>query len=184
VYEDAGSPETTIDEESKTNPISPYGKSKLIMEQKIREFVEANKINCIIFRFFNIYGVGQSAEYAGVISKFAEQIRKNMPLIIFGDGHQTRDFVAIEDVVNLITRLISSNIEKRGEIYNVGCGDSISILELANLMKKLSKRQLETKFESNREGEIEYSEASIKKSQEELNYIPRVKLSQGLMKFF
>ena len=184
VYGNNNNPNHISIENDNTHPISPYGESKLRMEEKIIDFSNNYKMNSIIFRLFNVYGEGQSVEYAGVISKFAEQIRKNMPLIIFGDGHQTRDFVAIEDVVNLITRLISSNIEKRGEIYNVGCGDSISILELANLMKKLSKRQLETKFESNREGEIEYSEASIKKSQEELNYIPRVKLSQGLMKFF
>jgi len=96
------SPDVKLTEESETNPISPYGESKLKMEQEIREFTSKHDINCVILRFFNIFGVGQSKEYAGVISKFIEKIRQDRPLEIFGDGMQTRDFVAIKDVVNSI----------------------------------------------------------------------------------
>ena len=61
-----------LNERSKTNPISPYGESKVKMEQEIREFDSKHSINCIILRFFNIYGICQSSEYAGVITKFIE----------------------------------------------------------------------------------------------------------------
>jgi len=170
-------------ENEDTHTISPYGESKQIMEEKIIDFSNKYNLDSIIFRLFNVYGEGQSAEYAGVISKFVECSKKNIPLTIFGDGKQTRDFVAIEDVVNLITKLISSDFEKRGEIYNVGSGKSTSILELANLIKKLSNKELEIKFKKKRIGEIEHSIASIKKAKEELNYDPKIKLSQGLREF-
>ena len=98
-----GDQQNKIKEESTLNPISPYGESKIGMEEKIKEFCTENKINYIILRFFNIYGKGQSKEYAGVITKFLEQIKKNEDLKIFGDGLQTRDFVAIDDIINSIS---------------------------------------------------------------------------------
>ena len=102
-----GSPNVKLTEESKTNPISPYGESKVMMEQEVEKFVSEHEINCIILRFFNIYGIGQSDEYAGVITKFMKRIVQDRPLEIFGDGLQTRDFVGIADVINSIHNSIS-----------------------------------------------------------------------------
>ena len=80
------SPDVRSTEKSETNPISPYGKNKVKMEQEIREFESKHDIDCIILRFFNIYGIGQSLEYAGVITKFMKRITQEKPLEIFGDG--------------------------------------------------------------------------------------------------
>ncbi|AFS80029.1 NAD-dependent epimerase/dehydratase [Candidatus Nitrosopumilus koreensis AR1] len=170
-------------ESENIHPISPYGKSKQKMEEKIINFSKNYDFDSKIFRLFNVYGEGQSPEYAGVISKFVECSKKKLPLTIFGDGKQTRDFVAIEDVVNLFVKVISLDSKKNGEIYNVASGKYTSILELANLIKKLSNKELEIKFEKKRIGEIDHSTASIKKAKEELDYEPKIELSQGIRKF-
>lgn len=157
------------------NPISPYGESKLKMEQEIKEFEEKNNINCIIFRFFNIYGVGQTSEYAGVITKFLERIKQDKPLEIFGDGQQTRDFVAIEDVVNLICNSLSN---RKSGIYNIASGKSITIEKLAKQMILLSGKKLDIKYAPSKDGEIKYSQADISLAKNEIGYLPKFKLEK------
>ena len=160
-------PKIKLKENTKTNPISPYGKSKLVMEQEIRK----NNIDCIILRFFNIFGIGQTPEYAGVITKFIEMISTNKPLEIFGDGMQTRDFVSINDVVESIYDAI-----KNGEngTYNIASGKAITINELAEFMISLSKKDLEIHHISEKHGNIRYSEADISLAKSEIKYVPKL----------
>jgi len=182
VYDDAGSSKTILYEKSKKNPSSPYGKSKLKMEEKTKEFVETNKMNCVIFRFFNIYGIGQSDEYAGVITKFASNILNNKPLVIYGDGLQTRDFVSIEDVVSTINSAIPIS-GKYGQIYNIGSGKNTTIKNLADMMIKISDSKQNIEFSDTKEGEIRFSHASIKRAKNELGYLPQITLEEGIKKF-
>ena len=107
--------EMPLTEESTKNPISPYGKSKLIMEEKILEFSKQNDLNSMILRFFNLYGTGQSPQYAGVITKFLEKIKKNMNLEIYGNGEQTRDFIHIDDVTRCFD-LAMKNIDGKNSL--------------------------------------------------------------------
>ena len=164
-------PKIKLKENTKTNPISPYGKSKLVMEQEIRK----NNIDCIILRFFNIFGIGQTSEYAGVITKFIEMISTNKPLEIFGDGMQTRDFVSINDVVESIYDAI-----KNGEngTYNIASGKAITINELAEFMISLSKKDLEIHHISEKHGNIRYSEADISLAKSEIKYVPKLGLNE------
>ena len=175
-------PDIKLTEESETNPISPYGESKLKMEQKIREFTSKHNIDCVILRFFNIYGIGQSDEYAGVISKFANCIKHNIPLTIYGNGNQTRDFVAIEDIVNLICRIVTLRLEKRFNVYNIG-NEKSTIFDLANLMIESSGKNIEIIFKERKQGEIIHSAASIDKAKENLGYNPEICLKKGIEKF-
>jgi UDP-glucose 4-epimerase len=179
VYDDAGSSEILLNEEFKKNPISPYGKSKMIMEEKVKDFVKKNKMNCIIFRFFNIYGIGQSDEYAGVITKFAVKIPNNQPLVIYGDGFQTRDFVSIDDVISVINSAISVS-GKYGVAYNIGNGNSVTIKELAELMLKVSDKKLKIEFLKPKNGEIKFSQTLIEKAKKELGYLPQISLEEGI----
>ena len=164
-------PKIKLKENTKTNPISPYGKSKLVMEQEIRK----NNIDCIILRFFNIFGIGQTPEYAGVITKFIEMISTNKPLEIFGDGMQTRDFVSINDVVESIYDAI-----KNGEngTYNIASGKAITINELAKFMISLSRKDLEIHHISEKHGNIRYSEADISLAKSEIKYVPKLGLNE------
>ena len=164
-------PKIKLKENTKTNPISPYGKSKLVMEQEIRK----NNINCIILRFFNIFGIGQTPEYAGVITKFIEMISTNKPLKIFGDGMQTRDFVSINNVVESIYDAIKNG--KNGT-YNIASGKAITINELAEFMISLSRKDLEIHHISEKHGDIRYSEADISLAKSEIKYVPKLGLNE------
>jgi len=161
-----------LKENTKTSPISPYGKSKLKMEQEIEK---NNKIDCIILRFFNIFGIGQIPEYAGVITKFIEMISSNKPLEIFGDGMQTRDFVSINDVVESIYDAIKNG--KNGT-YNIASGKTITINELAEFMMSLSGKNLEIRHISEKHGDIRFSEADISLAKSKIGYVPKLGLNE------
>jgi UDP-glucose 4-epimerase len=170
-----GTSNVKLMEESDTNPISPYGESKVQMEQEIRDFVSKHDINCIILRFFNIYGVGQSDEYAGVITKFIEKIVHNKPLEIFGDGFQVRDFVAIEDIISSIHNTISYS---KSGTYNIASGKAITINNLAEEMILSSGKKLKIHYTTARKGDIKYSQADISLAKKEIEYSPKFGLDK------
>jgi len=172
-----------LDETTRPNPVSPYGESKLQMEKKIHELTLANNINSIILRFFNIYGVGQSNEYAGVITKFFEKIKQNKPIEIFGDGKQKRDFIYINDATEAIMKSIKNIDNKKGEIYNIASGKSITILELAKTILKISnKSETEIIFSKPKKNDIKISQTSIEKAKKELSFFTQTELTTGLSK--
>jgi len=174
-----------ISENNKTNPSSPYGESKLKMEEYIQSFSKKHNINSIILRIFNVYGKGQSPEYAGVITKFLNKISKNQSLEVFGDGLQTRDFVSIHDVVESIFFAISKIEGKQGAIFNIGSGKSVSINELAKHMISISNKNLDIKH-GEEKNEIRFSQANISLAKKVLNYNPKIEFKNGindLMKF-
>lgn len=168
-----------LTEKLKINPISPYGESKIKMEEEVKKFATKNEINHIILRFFNIYGIGQSDEYAGVITKFLERIRNNEDLKIFGDGRQTRDFVSIQDVINSIHNAMSYN---KNKVFNIASGRTITIKELAELMILLSKKKLDINYLPPKKGDIRYSEADISLANKNLGYVPKIELKDGIKK--
>ena len=165
-----------LKEETKKKPISPYGESKMKMEEEIKK---NNEMNCIILRFFNIYGIGQTSEYAGVITKFLEKIKKNQSLTITGDGTQIRDFVSISDVICSINDAIGYN---KSGIFNIASGNKITINELANLMIELSGKKLDIKNMADKQGEIKYSKANILLAKQKLGYVSKINLKEGIKK--
>ena len=180
VYKEC-SMEDKLTEKSQTNPISPYGESKLLIEKEIEKNIVGNNINCVILRFFNIYGLGQTSDYAGVITKFIENIKAKKSLIIHGDGKQERDFIYIEDIINAINLSMKKCDGKKGEIYNVASGKSISVLDLAKLLIKISNEKIDLKFVDSRSGDIRISRASIEKISKELDFKILNKLENGLL---
>ena len=169
-----------INDNSKTESLSPYAESKLVMEKYIKTFVIKHDINAITLRFFNVYGKGQSVEYAGVITKFMEKISKNEPLEIFGDGLQTRDFVAVQDIIESIHNGISRLEGKRGSIFNIGSGKRITIKSLADLMISLSGKKLDIKNSEPQKGDVKYSWADISHAKKELDYNPKIGIKEGI----
>ena len=174
-----GNEKYKITEQTKLNAISPYGESKIEMEKEIIKFCSNNQINYVILRFFNIYGLNQSMEYAGVITKFLEKIEKSENLIIFGDGMQTRDFVAIEDIINSIHNAIEYT---ENGIFNIASGEKITIKELAKLMILLSNKTLGIEYVKAKKGDIKYSEADIQLAKNYLNYFSKIELKDGIKK--
>ena len=125
-------------------------------------------------------GKGQSSEYAGIITKFAENIRNQESLVIYGDGLQTRDFVSVVDVVDSIKLAIEKISEKREAVYNIASGKSITIQELAKLMLSISGKILEVRNVEPKKGEVRFSKVSIELAKSQLWYEPKMILEDGI----
>ena len=184
VYGELNDHSQILTEEPKTDSLSPYGESKLTMERVIRKNSKDYNTNSIILRLFNVYGFGQTNEYAGVISKFANNIKENKPLEIFGDGYQTRDFVAVQDVVNSIFNSIECLKGKRGNVYNIANGKYVTIKDLANTMILVSGKNIGVKYFPPKKGDIRHSQASINLAKMDLGYNPTYSLKKGIEELF
>ena len=166
IYENS---DNSVNETSNTKPLSPYGQSKLDMEN----ITIQSKINYSILRLFNVYGNGQTN---GVIANFRKNISENISLTIFGNGNAIRDFIHIDDVIDGIIL----SMESKSGIYNIASGDGTSINQLAKLFIQLSGKNSEIIYKSARKGEIIYSVANITKSNNELGFYPKISLGVGL----
>ena len=169
-----------LDEVSPVEPQSPYGESKLEMENKIIDFTSIHNIDATILRFFNVFGIGQSLEYAGVVTKFKENIQNNCPLVILGDGAITRDFIHVDDVVDAI---ILSTSHSKNSIYNIASGISTSISDLAKIMISISGKDIKILYHPSRSGDILFSSADISLAKETLKFMPKISLKSGLEEF-
>ena len=171
-----------ISENSPTVPISPYGVSKLVMEYYMRIFSKFYDMNCVSLRLFNVYGEGQSSAYAGVITKFIESVNHSKPLVIFGDGYTTRDFVSVHDVVNAFENTIKRIGGKRGNVYNIASGKYTTINELAKMILSISGKRLGIRHAKPRKGDIQTSRPLITRAKKDLLYHPKIELQKGLKK--
>lgn len=126
-------------EDKKPNPTSPYGFSKLMGEMYCKEYAKVYEMETVWMRYFNVYGPRQDphSTYAGVIAKFTHNMEYNLPLVIFGDGTQTRDYVHVQDIVkaNLILGICDKEYIQ-GEVFNIATEKSTSVLELVNALKQ------------------------------------------------
>ena len=169
--------ETPITEDAERNPISPYGKTKLEDEYLVEKYSKLNT-EIIGLRYFNIFGKGQTIEYAGVITKFLDRINEGKSPIIFGDGSQIRDFIHVSDVAK--ANLMAMNSKSSNLIANIGTGNAISILELANMIINTSGLKIDPIFMEALEGDIEKSLADISQAKKHFNWEPKIELQDWL----
>jgi UDP-glucose 4-epimerase len=174
-----------ITEDSDLKPISPYGASKVAAEEIIDAYANLNLFKSIItLRLFNIYGAGQSDEYAGVISKFKERISKGFPPVIFGDGNQQRDFISVEDVVEGIIKALEPPKGIKIGKFNIGTGIPTKIGDLARIMANImGKPHLDAVYKEGVNGDIRLSCADISKTKNILKFNTRRDLITGLKQF-
>jgi len=158
-------------------PINPYGKTKLD-DENIAEQYGKEGIKIIGLRYFNIFGKGQTLEYAGVITKFLDRIKDKKSPIIFGTGSQIRDFIHVEDIANANYLAMKSDISNSH--VNIGTGNSISILELAKIMIDISGLDLEPIMEKALEGDIEKSQSDNSLARKSFGWKPERKLKDWL----
>ena len=166
-----------IKENTERNPLNPYGQTKLNAEYLCEKYSKmGTKIT--VLRFFNVYGKGQNPTYAGVISKFLENISNNKPAIIYGDGTQTRDFVFVDDIAQ--ANLLAMKSCSYGKIMNIGTGIKISIEELSEMMIKISNRNIKPIYVNAKEGDIRNSQADISLANKLLKWSPKTKIENWL----
>ena len=166
-----------ISENAQRNPINPYGKTKLQAETVFKKYTELGT-TIIGLRYFNIYGKGQNLDYAGVITKFLDRITKQKPPIIFGDGSQTRDFIFVGDVVKANLNAMTSNTKNL--LANIGTGNAISILDLAEMVIDASGTPSEIIYEDALNGDIKNSQAHIDLAIKSFSWKPEMKLRSWL----
>ena len=158
-------------------PINPYGQTKLDDEELAKKYGKQG-VKIIGLRYFNIFGKGQTLEYAGVITKFLDRIKERKAPIIFGSGSQIRDFIHVEDVANANYLAMKSDVSNSH--VNIGTGNSISILELAKTMISISGLDLEPIMEKALEGDIEKSQSNNSLARKSFDWIPERKLEDWL----
>ena len=164
-----------IKERYERKPINPYGQTKLDDEILAEKFEELSVIG---LRYFNVYGIGQNISYAGVITKFLEQIKNKKPLTINGNGNQVRDFIHVKDIAKANLAAMESNVKKG--FFNVGTGISTSINDLAKMMVELSDNENEIIHGLELEGDIESSQADMEFTKKSINWNYSIDLKEGL----
>ena len=166
-----------ITEEHNKKPINPYGSTKLEAEYLAEKYSKSGT-PIIGLRYFNVYGKGQNPNYAGVITKFQENIMTEKSPIIFGDGLQVRDFISVDDVCQANLAAMKNNV-KNG-FFNIGTGIATSIKNLADLMISLSGKSLKPEYSSLPEGDVKLSQADINLALKKLSWKPKITLKDGL----
>ncbi|MBS4179634.1 GDP-mannose 4,6-dehydratase [Lederbergia citrea] len=173
--------------ESYYNINLPYAASKFSMEHYCNVYHKMYQFPVSVLRFSNVYGPGQlsSNPYCGVVAKFFEAAENDQPMIVYGDGSQTRDFTFVEDAMDAIT-LAAFDEKAIGQVYNVGTGVETSVLDLANEIKKASKnKDLPLRLEPKRKVDVvERRCISAEKIKSELNWKPRHSIKEGLNKTY
>ena len=172
---------TPIVENFDKNPINPYGITKLDNEKLAKKYHDLG-VPIIGLRYFNVYGIGQTNDYAGVITKFFDQIKLNQSPVVFGDGSHTRDFVSVEDVAQ--ANLLSMQSSTDFSFLNIGTGIPTSVNELAQLMINLSGKKLEIKFDELPQGDVKESLADVSLAKKLIGWNYNTSLKDGLKKFF
>ena len=167
-----------IIESATRNPINPYGQTKLDDEHLVEKYSKLG-VKIIGLRYFNIFGEGQTLEYAGVITKFLDRINQSQSPIIFGDGSQIRDFIYVGDIVMANFLAMKSNVNNL--LVNLGTGKSITILELAEIFLKISNLQLKPIFKNALDGDIKKSQANIELAISSFNWKPKKMLKEWLI---
>lgn len=173
-----------IFEEQQTCPISPYGLQKLVSEQYANLFAQQLGLSFIALRLFNVFGPRQDPKspYSGVISIFTKAMQKGLPITIYGDGMQTRDFIYVKDIAVAFTKALTTSIPSGScLICNVGIGQQTSLLELVNVLKTcLTQWKSEIHFTTARPGDIQHSQADISKAFSLLNFKPQCSVASGI----
>jgi len=173
-----GNPEQIpIKESDNKNPINPYAETKLKKEKLAIKYSKIG-VEVIGLRYFNVFGKGQSKEYAGVLKLFLEKVRDELPPKINGDGTQFRDFVYVEDVAK--ANIMSMNSDVKHEFFNVGTNTSITILDLAKMIIKFSGLEIEPIFGPSLKGDVMKTVADIRLIKEKIGWEPKMMLVEWI----
>lgn len=170
-------------EEMKPEPRSPYAVSKLAGELYCQAFYHVYGLETVVLRYFNVFGPRQDPEsqYAAVVPKFITALLRGEPTTIFGDGEQSRDFTYIENVVEA-NLLAAKAPDVAGEVFNIACGERITVNELTRLLAEIAgaNPELKPEYAPRRPGDVRHSLADISKAGRLLGYEGKVSASEGL----
>lgn len=171
-------------EEHRLNPSSPYASDKVACEYYLKVFTKCYDLPTVSLRYFNVFGnyLFRQTDYSGVIPRFLHSCQNGLPLYIFGDGEQIRDFIFVEDVAYISGMLDQFPCSVYGEAINIGTGIPCSINHLATMIGDLLGEAPKRIYRSERVGDIRYSVADISKLKTLLPSWTTLSLEQGLQR--
>ncbi|RBB98175.1 NAD-dependent epimerase/dehydratase family protein [Pseudomonas sp. MWU12-2115] len=160
VYGNNGEGES-IDEDTPKAPLTPYASDKLAGEHYFDFYRRQHGLEPVIFRFFNIFGPRQdpSSPYSGVISIFSERAQKGLPITVFGDGEQTRDFLYVEDLVDVLVQAIDKSEVEVGAM-NVGWNQAMNLKQMLQALQEVVGELPPVSYGPARSGDIRHSRAN------------------------
>ena len=161
-------------------PESPYALSKYFTEELTLEFSDFYDIDTVALRYFNVFGPRQDPEgqYAAVIPKFVSLMLDGDRPVIFGDGHQSRDFTYIDNAVQ--ANVLAAEGGVTGEAFNVGTGRRVTVNELVETLNDHLGTDLDPIHDDPRPGDVRHSHADVSKARDLLGYDPEVGFEEGL----
>ena len=167
-------------EDQSPAPVSPYAASKAAGEQYAAIWTRLYGVETVGLRYFNVFGPRQDpkSEYAAVIPRFILWGLSRRPLEIHGDGTQSRDFTYIDNVVEA-NILAAKAPAVPGEVFNVGCGRRVSLLEIVAKLEAIVGRRLERRHTPSRAGDVPHTLADVSKAKRLLGYAPLVDFDEG-----
>jgi UDP-glucose 4-epimerase len=179
VYGD--NPELPKREDQRPSPISPYAVSKAAGEQYAMVWTRLYGVETVGLRYFNVFGPRQdpASEYAAVVPRFILWALRGTPLEVHGDGTQSRDFTYIDNVVDA-NRLAAQAPQASGEVFNVGCGRRVSLLDIVTRLERLVGRTLARRHTPSRAGDVPHTLADVDKAKRLMGYSALVDFDEGL----
>jgi len=168
-------------EDMAPNPLSPYALQKFVGERYCKLYNDLYGLETVSLRYFNVFGPSQDpwSEYSAVIPKFATRLQSRQPLVVFGDGEQSRDFTYVDNVVEANILAIKAQ-RTAGTVINVGCGESLTLNRLIRFLEENLQVQAVVDYEPPRRGDVRHSLADISLARDVLGYQPKVTLVEGL----
>jgi UDP-glucose 4-epimerase len=167
-------------EDSPLRPLSPYAASKATAELYSGAFYRSYGLGTVILRYFNVYGSRQGHNpYAGVILKFLSNALSGKPLVVFGDGEQSRDFISVDDVVEATLLALESG-DSAGDIFNICTGKPTTINQLAQIIKEANGRDLKTVHKGSRKGDVRKNYGDPNKAKKILGFKAEINLRKRL----
>jgi UDP-glucose 4-epimerase len=168
-------------EDMAPQPLSPYAAAKLAGETYCRVFYHTYGLQTVVLRYFNVFGPRQdpASQYSAVIPMFIAKMIDDVRPTIYGDGTQSRDFTYVDNVVH--GNLLACESETAvGQVLNLACGQSTTLLDLVAQLNRLLGKSLDPYFVAPRAGDILHSRADIRKAETLLGYSPQVDFERGL----
>jgi UDP-glucose 4-epimerase len=170
-------------------PLTPYAIDKFASEQYVLAYSRLYNLPTTAMRFFNVFGARQnpSSPYSGVVSILTDKFKQlvageKASFTLYGTGEQTRDFIYVKDVVQA-NLLVSEQPEAVGKTFNVGTGNSTSLMNLIGLYEEITNLNLTIKQEQERSGDIKESYSDISALQS-LGFQPKYSMKSGLLEYW
>lgn len=168
-----------LDEAHPAEPDSPYGVTKLAAEKHCLAYARLFDLDIACLRYFNVYGINQRYDvYGNVIPIWTRRLLDGQPLLIYGDGEQTRDFINVEDIAE--ANLKAAETPGARGAFNIGTGQAFTINRLAEAYRAVGGPSLAVEYRPARKGEVKHSQAKVDRAAEVLGFRAAVAIEPGL----